>query len=582
MATLITTFYQDSSPERQEELSFALQNNLNNPYLDCIVLFVEQSFPTGLFTHPKIRLITVNTRIPTYGDFLTYAATLPDSSTVIIANTDICFNQELERVKTWNLENRLVVLSRKEGRPDNKAFLTAHHYSSDSWILRTPLLTSKCEISLGKLHCETAFICHMQQAGYTISNASLSVSSFHIHESGKRSYSQQGSPYEDINAQAFPLISGEYASGLKTFRQREAPLLLSTAALSGDKIAAYRIWHELLPLLPKYLPLETALLSHANQDLSPIGLPIFDGPTINPALALQETDLLENICMELGTSCFVGTSGSVPRDTQSISPIYNLKYELLHAQTSLFCSEMFANRFSRHNFFFDETTLIQSRALFNRSNTKNYCLLPKGKREFFSLPDDDPTPLSSLGINRRFFLLVGMRTGLAGEGNAECLFRALSFKNLFRDFQVVCVGGGKVLEKRLTAYPAAHDAILLHPYDSILKKLYHHAFAHISTTRIKGTELSTIEAMQCRCPVVIVQYDNPHRDYWNNCILTPQLDGEALEEIITLLEDQNTRNLVGDAGHSYTSTLSYENTAEVLGAFITEIYRNSSVQSQKK
>lgn len=580
MTTLITTFYEDSSPERQEELSFALQHNILNPYINSIVLFVDQSFPTALYAHPKIKFITTTTRIPTYGDFLAYAATLPDGSTIIIANTDICFDHEIQVIEKWNLHNRLVVLARKEGRPGSRAFLTEHHHSSDSWIVRTPLLTSTCEISLGILHCETAFICHMQQVGYTVSNASLSVSSFHIHESGKRTYSQQGSPYEDLNAQAFPLISGAFTSGLISTRPEEAPLLISTAALSGDKTGAFRIWLELLPLLPKYLPPEAALLSHANQDLAPMGLPIFDGPTINPALALQETDLLNNICIELGTSCFVATSGSVPRDTTSIAPIYNLKHELLNANTSHFCPEMFANRFSANNFFFDETTLNQARSYFDRSHSKNYCLLPKGKREFFSLPDDDPTALSSLGINRKFLLLVGLRTGLAGEGNAECLFKALSHRNLYRQFQVVSVGGGPRLEKRLQKYPAAQDAILLHPSDSILRKLYHNAFAHISTARIKGVELSNIEAMQCGCPVVIVQYENPYRDSWGNCISTPRLDGEALQEIVTLLEDTNTRNLMRQAGLEYTKSLSYENTAKALGEFITEIYTQSTLKDR--
>jgi hypothetical protein len=582
MTTLITTFYQDSSPERQEELSFALQHNLHNPFLNSIVLFVEQSFPTSLLDHPKIKFVTTTSRIPTYGDFLSYAATLADGSIIIISNTDICFDHEVERIQEWDLDNRLVVLSRKEGRPGSRAFLTNHHHSSDSWIVKTPLLTSTCDISLGILHCETAFISHMQQAGYTVSNASLSVSSFHIHESGKRSYSQQGSPYENLQAQAFPLISGAFTSGLISRRLEEAPLLISTAALSGNTIGPFRIWHELLPLLRKHLPMETALLSHANQDLSAMGLPIFDGPTINPSLALQETDLLDHICMELGTSCFVATSGSVPRDTLSIAPIYNLKYELLHANTCNFRPEMFVNRFSASNFFFDETTLSQSRSYFDRSNKKNFCLLPKGKQDFFSLPDDDPTSLTSLGVNRRFLLLVGIRTGLAGEGNAECLFKALSYRKLYRQFQIVSVGGAPHLEKKLQNYPAGQDAVLLHPSDSILRKLYHHAFAHISTARIKGVELSNIEAMQCGCPVVIVQYDNPYREYWGNCISTPRLDGEALQEIVTLLEDTNTRSLIRQAGLDYTKSLSYENTAKILGEFITRIYNESKSKSQKK
>jgi hypothetical protein len=101
MAILITTFYYDSSPARREELYFSLENNLNNPFFDSIVLFVDQSFPTNSVAHPKIRFVISNSRIPTFGEFLSYAATAPDGSTIVIANTDICFDHEIERIKIW-------------------------------------------------------------------------------------------------------------------------------------------------------------------------------------------------------------------------------------------------------------------------------------------------------------------------------------------------------------------------------------------------------------------------------------------------------------------------------------------------
>jgi len=88
--------------------------------------------------------------------------------------------------------------------------------------------------------------------------------------------------------------------------------------------------------------------------------------------------------------------------------------------------------------------------------------------------------------------------------------------------------------------------------------------------------------MQCGCPVVIVQYDNPYREYWGNCISTPQLDGEALQEIVALLEESNTRNLIRQAGLEYTKSLSYENTAKTLGEFITMIYTDSISKGPKK
>jgi len=573
MAILITTFYQDSSPERQEELNFALQSNLNNKFIDRVVLFVERSFPTASISHPKVVFSYCAAKIPSYGEFLAYATTLPDDSIVVIANSDICFDHEIQKIRTWNLHQRLVALSRKEGRPENMAVLVEHHFSSDTWILKTPVLPSSTDdIFLGVLHCETAFICKMQQAGYQISNASLSISSFHIHESGKRNYTQQNSPYDNIRAQAFPLISGAYASGLISQREKEAPLLFSTAALIGNKIVPHRIWKELLPLLLQYLPPGSVLLTHNAELTSYLEFPLVEGPTINPSLSFQETSLLDNICTEFGSRLFFCTSGSIPATIPSIAPIYDIKYELTHTQSNFFIPEVFAHRFAPSNFFFDQTIMVQSRELFDPLTLKKYCLLPKGKTESFSSPDNDPTLLSDLGITRKFFLLVGDRFDYSGRSNAESLFQALCHNDLHRNFQIVSIGGQVYLEKELSKYPSARDAVLLSPSDSILKKLYSLAFAHISTARIKGVELSNIEAMQCKCPVVIVQYDNPFRDYWKNCIITPTLDGESLQEIVTLLEDTNTRNSVAQAGIDYTNTLSWENAAKKLGMFIRELF----------
>jgi glycosyltransferase involved in cell wall biosynthesis len=577
MISLITTFYRDSSPERQEELIFTLKENINNKAIDHIYLLVQSIAEfSDLVQFDKITLLESSGKIPTYGELLAASSKLPEGTTIVIANSDICFDATISRISNWNLEQRLLVVSRLEGRPNQpNLFYTEHHLSSDAWIFRTPLITDKCVITLGKLHCETTFICHMQRQGYEVSNVSLNVNCYHVHESGKRNYTQDDKTYSDPFAMAFPMISGAYACGVTETRNTEASILVDLSGLNGTP-EAFRMWTGLLHSLSNSsFRDKLTLLARSLHQLENLpfinSFKIIPGPSINPYMPLHHTVLLNNICSEYGAKLLISTSGVIASNTNSITPIYHLKSELTHRQTHEFQHDFASHNFAQNLLFFDSEILQQYTNKFDREKKKNLCLLAKFVSPFFSTEKTFALDLKAIGIVKPFFLLVGERVGLSSCGNAESLFAALAESQLYKEYQVVCLGGNSSLEPILRHYPSAQDCIIKHASDDELKALYQSAFVHISTSLIKGLELSCIEAMQCGCPVAIIQHANKPREYWANCLTSPFLNGSSLLEMVKILQDENIRGLLSQAGNACAKKMQEDYSSKALEGFIESV-----------
>ncbi len=151
-------------------------------------------------------------------------------------------------------------------------------------------------------------------------------------------------------------------------------------------------------------------------------------------------------------------------------------------------------------------------------------------------------------------------------------------------FRLCGLAWREVSKKNLATYPSAKDAVLIHPSDSILRRLYHKAFAHISTARIKGVELSTIKAMQYAMsmsgrnrsirqtlPRLLGQLNFNAHAWWRKHSRNSDITRRS----------QLPRPHRPGAGLEYTKTLNYETTAKILGGFITEIYSASRRKLQR-
>lgn len=163
---LFINTYTDKNEERNNELIKCLElNKLNNPSFNIYEL-------TGR---------------PTFKDFFNIinSVTLPTDINIII-NSDIYlpegFNVNPEA-------NDCFALSRWDVQPDGSAIHYNNSGSQDTWIFRGAIkMVEGANFFLGVPGCDNKIAYLLQQAGYRVTNPSLSIKTYHLHLSGIRYY----------------------------------------------------------------------------------------------------------------------------------------------------------------------------------------------------------------------------------------------------------------------------------------------------------------------------------------------------------------------------------------------------------
>jgi hypothetical protein len=193
---LFTSFYLDRDPLRQAELVFCLRQNLANPAIDRIVLFLEPNLDTAhlaLLADKKIELVNVPER-PTYADFIDFANRNCAGQTIILANSDIFFDDSLNCLNSLDMSGRFLVLTRWDVHVGVEGILSSRLFrridSQDSWIFQPPLPPFWCAFALGTPGCDNQIAYEARQAGLQVANPALSIRSHHLHLSEQRNYTE--------------------------------------------------------------------------------------------------------------------------------------------------------------------------------------------------------------------------------------------------------------------------------------------------------------------------------------------------------------------------------------------------------
>lgn len=127
---------------------------------------------------------------PTFKDFFNAINKVTEPTDInIIANSDIYF----EYINSDNFirltHNDCLALSRWDVQPDGSAVHYNNSGSQDTWIFRGAIkMVEGANFTQGIPGCENKLAYLLQQAGYTVTNPSLSIKTYHLHNSGIRYY----------------------------------------------------------------------------------------------------------------------------------------------------------------------------------------------------------------------------------------------------------------------------------------------------------------------------------------------------------------------------------------------------------
>ena len=216
-ANLYINFYIDKQPTRQAELEACLLANVNNPFLDRIIIVLDYKDKEQLIETlekaegkkaEKIHHVIKDNR-PSYNYYFHLSHQFPDDIN-IIANTDMVIGRNaLEILKKWKWKNHCLALSRWDYLCDNmNEHNTRHHANRDSqdvWMVKGRFKSiPEANFPLGKKGCDNR-IAWLLDKHYIVINPSHTIRTFHYHLTGIRNYKPHGTN-EDLVHPPYHLI----------------------------------------------------------------------------------------------------------------------------------------------------------------------------------------------------------------------------------------------------------------------------------------------------------------------------------------------------------------------------------------
>ena len=189
----ISQYYIPKNSKRAKEVHKCLLNNINNKYIDKIVLLNETDL-SSKYKSSKVEQVVIKKRL-TYADVIRYINTLPDDITVVFANADIYLNDTIRSIWSCNIENKFFALLRYDDDEHGKfEIFGPRDDSQDTWIISSTSVKSRMwkyeelDFQFGISGCDNALTVEMLRNKFLIVNPALTIQTHHIHNSDYRTY----------------------------------------------------------------------------------------------------------------------------------------------------------------------------------------------------------------------------------------------------------------------------------------------------------------------------------------------------------------------------------------------------------
>lgn len=185
MINLYINYYKDKNLERQKEIDYCFYKNISNENLNVIILDSQARVTFKMF-FDKINKITFKNDIN------------------IIANSDIFFDESLNFVNNIK-DNECYALSRWDLDKNGQAKHFNRADSQDTWIIKGFVKKNMFgDFNMGFRGCDNRLAYEFEHAGYKILNPSLTIKTYHLHNTGIRNYNMSPEflvpkPYLTVN-----------------------------------------------------------------------------------------------------------------------------------------------------------------------------------------------------------------------------------------------------------------------------------------------------------------------------------------------------------------------------------------------
>lgn len=197
---LLIEYFTSTNKSRDIEYKTCISENVKNSLIERIFIFISDNSQLDIESD-KITIVKIDNR-PTFKYLFEYCNENLNDSICIIANTDIFFDDTLSILKSVDISNDFISLTRWDLLfTDEKWYIQFYNHlfrggpattgmlSQDSWIFKSPIkIDDRSNFLMGKPGCDNRIIQIYHENGYNVKNPSMQIITKHLHTSNHRTY----------------------------------------------------------------------------------------------------------------------------------------------------------------------------------------------------------------------------------------------------------------------------------------------------------------------------------------------------------------------------------------------------------
>ena len=186
---LFINYYEDKNINRLKELLFCLNENMNNRYIDVVVIFSETDNVPEFAFHGDLHVVKIGR--PTFKSVIDYINNNEyfKNSYNIIANSDIFFDDSLKLLDLIDFNKKVcVAITRHESNNTKKIIrFREEKYigcSQDCWIFKGHISIDNLDLvdfNFGIPGCDNRLAYELDRNGYKILNPCKDIIIYHYH-----------------------------------------------------------------------------------------------------------------------------------------------------------------------------------------------------------------------------------------------------------------------------------------------------------------------------------------------------------------------------------------------------------------
>ena len=195
MISVFFPYYQCGDPARQKEIDLCLKENGENPYIDKLVVVIDDGCDVP-FTTSNMTVVHVDKRM-TYTFWVELTSQYCSHGISVLCNSDIYFNDSVKRLKEVLAQPKsFLALSRWELLNGEISQHPNPHWSQDTWAMNvgdnlSPSFMHQLAFPMGVPRCDNKVAYLFAVQGWSVHNPIDFVKSIHVHETQMRTYNKK-------------------------------------------------------------------------------------------------------------------------------------------------------------------------------------------------------------------------------------------------------------------------------------------------------------------------------------------------------------------------------------------------------